>query len=230
MTTKQIRCKYLNDRNAQFDLRIVSDVAPDDAMVLIRQGWQVAGNCFQRTICQSCNECRSYRIVVDRFEPSRSQKRAWKRNEELVITIGEARRATIDAFNLYLKFLRYRHETLGWEKTSAFHAFFIHQQYYTTPNLTQEWRCKLNGKTVAISYVNQVPDGLIAMYTYYDPAHRERGLGTYMILSMVEQARKLGTPFVYLGNFVRGCRSMSYKSRFAGSEIFEADGQWHPFK
>ena len=52
-----------------------------------------------------------------------------------------------------------------------------------------------------------------------------RSLGTYTILWLIERARLLGLPHVYLGYWVRESRQMAYKSRFRPSEIL-VGGRW----
>jgi arginine-tRNA-protein transferase len=56
------------------------------------------------------------------------------------------------------------------------------------------------------------------VYSFYDPEHERRSLGTFMILDHVRRARALGLPHVYLGYWVEGSRKMAYKSRFRPQE------------
>ena len=71
-----------------------------------------------------------------------------------------------------------------------------------------------------------VPSGLSAVYTYFDPELASRSLGTFAVLWQIEQCRQLGKPFLYLGFFVRDCKKMNYKNRFAPHEILSASGVW----
>ena len=45
-----------------------------------------------------------------------------------------------------------------------------------------------------------------------------------------DQARKLNLPHVYLGYYVEGCPSMSYKPLFVPNQILGSDGLWHDFR
>ena len=65
-----------------------------------------------------------------------------------------------------------------------------------------------------------------AIYFFYDPDDRHRSLGTFNVLSVIEQARQRGLSQVYLGYYVEGCRSLEYKARFGPSEILGPDGTW----
>ena len=52
-----------------------------------------------------------------------------------------------------------------------------------------------------------------------------RSLGTYTILWLVERARELNLPYVYLGYWVPESRKMAYKARFRPTEIL-VSGTW----
>jgi arginine-tRNA-protein transferase len=66
-----------------------------------------------------------------------------------------------------------------------------------------------------------------AVYSFFEPALAEQSLGTLTILWLVDRARALGLPYVYLGYWVPESRKMAYKARFRPSEIL-AGGAWRP--
>ena len=72
---------------------------------------------------------------------------------------------------------------------------------------------------------DRLGDGLSAVYSFFIPGVEKRSLGTYTILWLIERARTLGLPYVYLGYWVSESRKMSYKARFRPSEILVA-GTW----
>ena len=51
---------------------------------------------------------------------------------------------------------------------------------------------------------------------------KKRSLGTHTIIWLIERARTVGQPYVYLGYWVPESRKMAYKARFRPAEILVA--------
>jgi arginine-tRNA-protein transferase len=77
---------------------------------------------------------------------------------------------------------------------------------------------------IGVSLCDRLSDGVSMVYSFYDPDHAARSLGSYMILDQVEFARRQGLPFVYLGYWIDGSRKMRYKNRFQPQEHLTAKG------
>ena len=67
-------------------------------------------------------------------------------------------------------------------------------------------------------------DSLSAVYSFFDGALSKRSLGTYMILWMIQRARELNLPYVYLGYWIEGSEKMAYKARFRPVEALGPNG------
>jgi arginyl-tRNA--protein-N-Asp/Glu arginylyltransferase len=85
------------------------------------------------------------------------------------------------------------------------------------------------GDLLAVALTDVLSDGLSMVYSFYDPDHRTRSLGTFMILDHIARARRMGLAYVYLGYWVRDSRKMDYKGRFLPQERLLADG-WTRFE
>ena len=81
------------------------------------------------------------------------------------------------------------------------------------------------GALLGACLTDWVSDGLSAVYSFFDPDHDRRSLGTYAILWLVSRAQSLGLPYVYLGYWVPESRKMAYKARFRPSEALSG-GVW----
>jgi arginine-tRNA-protein transferase len=78
---------------------------------------------------------------------------------------------------------------------------------------------------VCACLTDKLGDGLSAVYSFFTPGLDKRSLGTYAVLWLIEHARSLGLPYVYLGYWVPESRKMAYKARFKPSEVLVA-GTW----
>lgn len=81
-----------------------------------------------------------------------------------------------------------------------------------------------SGQLLGACLVDNMRDGLSAVYSFFDPKEVKRSLGTYMILMLIERAKSLRLPYVYLGFWIADCQKMSYKSQFKPMEIFSPEG------
>ena len=88
-----------------------------------------------------------------------------------------------------------------------------------------EFRDK-NENLIAVCLVDKMDDGISGVYSFFDPEQQDRSLGTFIILWMIDAAKELGLPYVYLGYWIAESRKMSYKRRFAPLEAFMGKG-WH---
>ena len=102
--------------------------------------------------------------------------------------------------------------------------------FVDNPFPTREWRYYLGEALVGVGYVDPLAIGPSAITFIHDPSHRERSLGTYNVLALIDHARTLGQPHVYLGYYVAECPSMAYKARFATNQVLGLDGIWRDFR
>jgi arginine-tRNA-protein transferase len=218
-------CAYLPDQVARLRCEVHERLTPAQYAVRVQQGWRRFGAVTFRPECPSCRQCRSLRVPVEMFRPSQSQRRAWKANQSCVsLTIGAP--TTSPAHHvLYEKFHRHQSREKGWPPPESDGA----ETFVDNPFATEEWRYTIGSRLVGVGYVDRMPEALSAIYFYYDPGERSRSLGTYNVLSILERARTLGLAHVYLGYYVRGCRSLAYKAAFQPNEVLGTHGTWVPF-
>src|SRR6056297_4332055 len=77
-------CPYLKGRmERKLFTALQGDAAEQLNDSLSKQGFRRSQNVLYRPSCADCAACLSARIAVDRFAPSRSQKRTIRRNAHL---------------------------------------------------------------------------------------------------------------------------------------------------
>lgn len=219
-------CNYLPHETAQLEYNQVQSLSAAEYMDYMLDGWRRFGRMMFRPRCRRCTSCRSIRIPTDRFAPNRSQRRAWQANHGVVrVSIGRPA-VTPEKLALYDRYHAYQAVAKDWPWHPPKQADDYFSSFVDNPFPNQEWCYHLGEKLVGVGYVDDLPRGLSAIYFFYDPDERDRSLGTFNVLSQIEQARRQGLPHVYLGYFVEGCPSMEYKAKFLPNETRLPDGRW----
>ena len=81
-----------------------------------------------------------------------------------------------------------------------------------------------DGQVIGVILADRTDDGFSAVYSFYDPAHPSRSLGTELVMRLIGQAAQEKLPYVYLGYWIRESAKMAYKEKFRPAEILGADG------
>lgn len=223
-------CGYLPDQRWSLEYDLVASLSPAEYMERMGAGWRRFGSMLFRPHCAACRSCLSLRVVVERFRPDRSQRRATRVNEgQVELRIGQPS-VTAAKLRLYDRYHARQADAKGWPQHPAKDPASYAQSFVENPFPTEEWCYHLEGKLVGVGYVDVLPGGLSAIYFFYDPDQRHRSLGTWNVLNVVRAAQARSLPHAYLGYFVPGSESMAYKARFAPNELLGEDGNWHPFR
>lgn len=214
-------CPYLPPRTARIRAFEASSLAPDEYLKFMDAGFRRSGTFVYQPMCPGCRACRPIRIPVTRFEPGKSQRRCFRRNNDLLVTVDEPK-PTQEKFGLYCRYLHDWHHRTEKESPRDFVRFL-----YLSPVESIEFSYRdTSGRLLAVGLCDVGPNALSSVYFYFDPAYRSRGLGTYGALVEIEWARTRGISHYYLGYHVAGCAAMSYKASFRPHEFLDTDGVW----
>ena len=95
-------------------------------------------------------------------------------------------------------------------------CIWLYTQFLVEPwgGETRFLELRIGDRLAAVAVTDHLPESLSAVYTFFDPEIEERALGTYAILCQIEEARRLGLEYLYLGYWIAECRKMSYKDGF----------------
>jgi arginine-tRNA-protein transferase len=233
-------CGYLPQQRWSLEYEYVSEMTPAEYLGRLLAGWRRFGTMLFHPACPACSACRSLRVRAGDFRPDRSQRRTRKANDGVVqLRVGQPS-VTRAKLALYDSYHAYQAKARGWPehpaKDSASYAdSFVHHPYPEgAPGGVEEWCYFLGSRLVGVGYVDVLPDpssgGLSAIYFFYDPAERARSPGTWNVLCLLDEAVRRRLPYVYLGYYVGGCRSMEYKARFVPNEVLGGDGVWRGFR
>src|SRR5438105_7921684 len=223
-------CGYLPEQLWRLEYEHVATLSPREYTQHLLQGWRRFGTALFRPRCRACNACRSLRVLVPNFHADRSQRRCRRVNAKEIELRVRWPSVTRTKLALYDRYHAYQADARGWPEHPASDAYSYANSFVDNPIPTEEW-CYYSGqRLVGVGYVDDLPGALSAIYFFYDPDERWRGLGTWNVLCTLDQAAARGIPHVYLGYYVANCPSMTYKSRFTPNQVLGLDGQWHDFR
>ena len=160
-------------------------------------------------------------MAAGAFTPGRSSRRVVRANAFLR---AEQRppRATLEQYDLFINYIGTRHDDGEMDgMTFADYRSMVEQTRIDTRMI--EFRDE-NGQLVAACLADWLPEGPSAVYSFFDPALAQRGLGNYMVVWLIQAAQKAGLPYVYLGYWIEQSPKMLYKIRFQPLEALGPDG------
>jgi len=193
-------------------------------------GFRRSGDLVYRPHCADCHACVSVRIPVARFTPDRSQRRCLARNADLEVRIVPAEQ-TDEQFALYRRYLGHRHAQGGMDDHGPheFDQFLIGRwSQGRFIELRAPGQPGQRGALLGVAVTDMTPQGLSAVYTFFDPDHAARSLGTFAILQQIAWAQREQLEHLYLGYWIRNHRKMDYKRRFRPLEAYDGR-RWQAF-
>ncbi|MBF7731483.1 arginyltransferase [Pseudomonas sp. N040] len=178
-------------------------------------GFRRSGDHLYRPHCQNCQACVPARIPVERFTANRQQRKILKRNADLTVRVVKPLFSE-DHYSLYLRYIEARHADGDMYPPSReqFSTFLLSELPFA-----RFIEFRLAGQLLAVAVTDVLPNGLSAVYTFFDPAHEQRSLGRYAILWQIGEAARLGLHALYLGYWIKNCRKMSYKTQYRPLEL-----------
>lgn len=210
-------CSYLPDEQAT--TLFLDPSQPMDTQVyaeLSALGFRRSGDHLYRPHCQNCNACIPARIPAELFSANRQQRRIVKRNLDLVVhQVIPA--FTEEYYELYVRYIEQRHADGDMFPPSReqFSTFLVRDLPFS-----RFYEFRLAGQLLAIAVTDLLPNGLSAVYTFYDPEEQQRSLGRFAILWQIAETKRLDLESLYLGYWIKNCRKMNYKTQYRPIELF----------
>jgi arginine-tRNA-protein transferase len=217
---EEFPCPYLPGRRARQVVLLPTPLTQGLYHSLMDLNFRRLGPVFYRPACSGCDACRMIRVPVAAFSPSRAQRRCLRRNLDVRVETGTPL-PTPEKHALYRRYLEARHDGQMDGSLIEFETFL-----YTSRLETLEFRYFAGDALLGVGIADVEPQALSAVYCYFEPAQHARSLGVLNVLTLIEEARRRGAAFVYLGYYVAGCAKMSYKTAYRPHELLGPDGRF----
>jgi len=189
------------------------------------EGWRHFGAVFFRyrrwRHCGQTLTVTPLRMDVERFAPSRSQRRVLGRNRDLRV---EVRPTALDA-ELWRMFEAHRRRFRA-DTPDSLHDFLSYAPA-EVPCRNETLRVYSGERLVAAHFLDVGRRATSAVYSMFDPEESRRSLGIYTILLAAEHTRRAGRRYYYPGYACREPSPYDYKKNFAGLEEYDWRGRWH---
>ena len=218
--TPEHPCSYLDDRLAT-TMFVDPKADVDHALYtrLSQLGFRRSGHHYYKPRCNGCNACIPVRIPVNNFQPTRSQRRTWSKNQDLH-SIHCDPVFNQEHFALYQRYINARHQDGDmYPPTLDQYESFLMEAREDTSFVELRDGTQL----LAVAVTDTTMDGLSSIYTFFEPSETKRALGVYGILWQIAEAKRRQLPYLYLGYWIRNCDKMSYKTNYRPIEVLVRD-------
>ena len=215
-----VECPYLPDRIFVQQFFWGTDADSAETAVLQADGWRRFGLFFFHPQCPGCTACLPVRLDAPALIPTASQRKVWRRNDDVVVTI-----APLVYREEYYELYRHHSEVRFQKETDPedFQRTFFEP---AVPAFLTEYRIK--GRLAALGFCDEGAEGLSSVYFVFHQDFADRSLGIYSVLKECQLATQRGKRWYYLGYWVQGNATMAYKGKFGPRQVMDwSTGEWN---
>jgi arginine-tRNA-protein transferase len=203
-------------------------VPPEGMDQLWAQGWRHFGSQFFRYSLMdhegTLQTVTPLRVEMSQFAPTKSQRRIWRANADLIVEVGPA--LVTDEVNAMF----HRHKARFTSNVPEELAVFLSSDPACVPCECLQVSCVLEGKCVAVSFFDKGERCISSVYAIFEPEHASRSLGIYTMLQELDWARSNGMQYAYPGYATLGSSHYDYKKQFRGLQGYDwASQEWKPW-
>jgi leucyl-tRNA---protein transferase len=214
--------------SSQEEYFLCRSAPPEQMDELWAEGWRHFGEIFFR-YRRWRHDGREYtvtplRVDLERFSPSRSQRRVLARNRDLHVDV----RPTVLDAELWRMFEAHRRRFRA-DVPGSLHNF-LSRRPADVPCRNETIRVRSGPRLVAAHFLDVGASATSAVYSMFDPAESRRSLGIYTILVAAGLSRRTGRRHYYPGYATREPSPYDYKKNLPALEEFDWRGRWLPLE
>jgi leucyl-tRNA---protein transferase len=220
--TQEHPCSYLEgERTQSVFVHPSFPVTTSIYAQLIEQGFRRSGDEIYAPRCPHCSACIPVRLPVEKFKPSRSQKRCINKN---IATHAIVKPAVFEQahYDMYLRYQAARHGDGSMANASSDdYLRFLGSSWCDTRFV----EFLVNNELAGVAVIDQFEQAWSAVYTFFEPKFSSYSLGVYAVLWEIEQAYLQQKEFLYLGFWIKDCKKMAYKNDYQPIQLL-IDNRW----
>jgi arginine-tRNA-protein transferase len=224
--TGEHHCSYLPQQAERLVFTLPDQpLSPEIYHQLMGANFRRTGTQLYRPYCNSCQACQAVRIQAGQVVLRTSQRKLLKKAQKAhwhyrIIPGGDA----MQYFDLYQHYIRGKHAGGVMDPPDPEHLHSMFECDWLDILVLEQYQ---QTQLIGVMILDQLPDGLSAVYSFYQPEH-ELALGKLAILAALEFLADQSASFLYLGYFISDCQKMAYKADFRPQQRLIA-GNWQSF-
>lgn len=212
-------CSYLEGQIARSRAFRTLELDGEAYHQLMDRGFRRSGDFFYAMDCPNCRRCVPIRVPAVEFAPSRSQRRVWRRNQDVTMRVQRPV-LTAAKYEMYRRYVSYQHGKEDDEGPQA-----LAESLYARVVDTYEAMYFVGERLVGVTILDVCASSVSSVYHYFEPDEAARSLGVHSVLREIEWTAREGIPYYYLGYWIEGAPTMHYKANYRPHELL-VDGVW----
>jgi len=224
--SEEHECNYFPNRKAMVKAFVLdSDFNGEEHDYIFSKGFRRSKDLYYIPVCNGCQECISYRLEVQKFVLSKSQRRVLKKNSDLTFVFNKPKSSKLKE-EIYLRYQYHQHHlkpisSESEEFNEVKQLQIMKAQMYSNPSSSLEMNIYLEEKLLGFAIIDVGHESISAVYSVYDIDYKKRGLGNFFILQSILLAKQLDYKYYYLGLYIPNHFKMEYKNKFQPAEILD---------
>ncbi len=217
--TRPDRCSYLEGKIQRFNYFYASDVSRKELDILLERGWRKFGIYYFRPVCEDCRDCIPLRIPVDKFKPSKSQRRIIRKNAAVSVSFSPLLFSE-EIYEIYRD-----HSLNRFNRETSVNEFI--QSFYMTSCHSMQSEFYYESELFAVGYLDISNRALSSVYFIYKTKYTGFKPGIFSIIKEITHASELDLKYYYPGYYIEENPAMSYKNSFQLNEKMSWEtGEW----
>lgn len=217
--SKEFDCSYLPTQKERLLVYIDDEpMSAEQYAAFQNEGFRRSQDIVYRPHCNDCNQCQSIRLEVNKFKPSKSQKRISNKCRKFTVSVVSS--VSPDYYELFEQYINQRHnDGVMYPAEPNQLASFAHCEWMSPLFI----EIRDGSKLIAVGISDPSSISLSAVYSFFDPSYEQYSLGTFLVLKQIEIAQQSNRTYLYLGYFISDCKKMNYKTNFKPYQIRKKD-------